>query len=79
MAMRVIAPDMDPLAWLKKIFDMSGNFSDYRWDMFNPSCSAIAAAKGLALLAAKEGADLVCGGIKPKPKSAKKLTKLQNN
>jgi type IV secretory pathway VirB6-like protein len=77
MAIKVIAPDVDPLAWLKKIFDMSGNFSDYHWDTFNPSCSAIAATKGLTLLALKEGADRVCGGIKPKPKSANKLTKLQ--
>ena len=77
MAMNVISPDIDPLAWLNQIFDMSGNFSDYRWDMFNPSCSAVAATKGLALLAAKEAANLVCGGVKPKPKSANKLTKIQ--
>jgi len=77
MAMKAVAPDIDPIAWLNKIFDMSGNFSDYRWDMFNPSCSAVAATKGLALFAAKEVADIACGGVKPKPKSANKLTKIQ--
>ena len=50
----------DPITAVTDLMGLDGAFTDHYWDMWNPSCSVIAAVQGVALLAANEAATLAC-------------------
>jgi hypothetical protein len=66
---------VEPIAALKGLISLDGAFTDHYWDMWNPSCSVIAAVQGVALLAANEAATLACDSS-PASGSSSKLRKV---
>jgi hypothetical protein len=58
------------------LMGLDGAFTDHYWDMWNPSCSVIAAVQGVALLAANEAATLACDSS-PASGPSSKLKKLK--
>ena len=62
------AGTVDMLGILHKIFASQDGFSDYYWDLFNPSCSVIALAQGAALYLAKHTVNFACKAAPAYPK-----------
>lgn len=68
--------DKNPISFLEDLLNLSDGFSDHYWDMWNPSCSAIAAVQGVALMASKEAADYACSAS-PASGPSGKLSKIK--
>lgn len=48
------------IAWLESVITSQDGFSDYEFNLMNPSCSALAVAQGAALFAAKTAVSFAC-------------------
>ncbi|MFT4718372.1 MAG: hypothetical protein ACI9IL_000703, partial [Rickettsiales bacterium] len=67
---------INPISALEELMGLDGAFTDHYWDMWNPSCSVIAAAQGVFLAAANEAATLACD-LSPASPPLSKLMKLK--